>query len=102
MDGQPRGSITRAGVNPEDMQKRIETAIPGASARVEGADRHFSAVVVAPAFEGRTRVEQHQMIYALFRDEMASQEIHALSLKTCTPAEWEREKATGPGPVPHI
>ena len=35
------------------MQKRIETAIPGASARVEGADRHFSAVVVAPAFEGK-------------------------------------------------
>jgi len=92
MDGQPRGSITRAGVNPEDMQKRIETAIPGASARVEGADRHFSAVVVAPAFEGRSRVEQHQMIYALFREEMASEEVHALALRTCTPAEWEKER----------
>ena len=89
-------------MGPDDLKKRIEQGIPGASARVEGADAHFGALVVAGAFEGKTRIEQHQMIYALFRDEMASQEIHALSLKTCTPAEWEREKATGPGPVPHI
>jgi len=79
-------------LQPEDLQKRIEKAIPGASARVEGADRHFSAVVVAPAFEGKTRVEQHQMIYALFREEMASEEVHALALKTCTPAELEKER----------
>ena len=78
-------------MEPEDLKTRIEQAIPGASARVEGADRHFSAVVVAAAFEGRTRVEQHQMIYALFREEMASEEVHALALRTCTPAEWEKE-----------
>jgi acid stress-induced BolA-like protein IbaG/YrbA len=52
---------------------------------------------VAPAFEGRTRVEQHQMIYALFREEMASEEVHALALKTCTPAEWEKERHNVPG-----
>ena len=84
------------------MQERIEEALPGAMARVEGAEAHFSAVVVAKAFEGKTRIEQHQMIYALFREEMASQEIHALSLKTCTPAEWEREKAGNPGTVSHV
>jgi len=89
-------------VGPDDLKKRIEQGIPGASARVDGADAHFGALVVAGAFEGKTRIEQHQMIYALFRDEMASQEIHALSLKTCTPAEWEREKASGPGPVSHV
>ena len=80
------------------MQERIEEALPGAMARVEGAEAHFSAVVVAKSFEGKTRIEQHQMIYALFRDEMASQAIHALSLKTCTPAEWESEKARHPEP----
>ena len=77
----------------DDMKTRIERAMPGATARVEGADRHFSALVVAPGFEGRSRVEQHQMIYALFRDEMASEEVHALALKTYTPAEWEKERA---------
>ena len=75
------------------MKTRIERAMPGATAQVEGADRHFSALVVAPAFEGRSRVEQHQMIYALFRDEMASEQVHALALKTYTPAEWEKERA---------
>ena len=39
------------------------------------------------AFEGETRIEQHQMIYALFREEMANQTIHALSLRTCMPGE---------------
>jgi acid stress-induced BolA-like protein IbaG/YrbA len=84
-------------VGPDDLKKRIEQGIPGASANVEGTDAHFGALVIASAFEGKTRIEQHQMIYALFRDEMASQEIHALSLKTCTPAEWEKEKAGQPG-----
>ncbi len=86
-------------MGPDDLKKRIEQGIPGASARVEGADAHFGALVVAQAFEGKSRIEQHQMIYALFRNEMASQAIHALSLKTCTPAEWEREKTTAPGPI---
>jgi len=89
-------------VDPDDLKKRIEQGIPGAVARVEGADAHFGALVVAQAFEGKTRIEQHRMIYALFSDEMASQAIHALSLKTCTPAEWETEKASGPGTIPHV
>ena len=89
-------------MGPDDLKKGIEQGIPGASARVEGADAHFGALVIAQAFEGKSRVEQHQMIYALFRDETTSQEIHALSLKTCTPVEWESEKATGPGSVSHV
>lgn len=78
-------------MGPDDLKKRIEQGIPGASARVEGADAHFGALVIAQAFEGKTRVEQHQMIYALFREEMANQTIHALALRTCTPGAWERE-----------
>ena len=79
-------------MGPDELKRRIEDGIPGSRATVEGADAHFGAVVIAAAFEGKSRIEQHRMIYALFRDEMASQEIHALSLKTCTPAEWETEK----------
>ena len=61
---------------------------------VRDSNRQFEKnyVKVAPAFEGRTRVEQHQMIYGLFREEMASEEVHALALRTCTPAEWEKER----------
>ena len=73
------------------MQERIEEALPGALVKVEGAEAHFSAVVIARAFEGKTRIEQHQMIYALFRKEMGGGEVHALQLRTVTPAEWEKE-----------
>lgn len=80
-------------MEPSEIERRIEAAIPGARARVEGGEAHFSAVIVAEAFRGKSRVEQHQMIYALFRDEMASQAIHALALTTRTPEEWKREDA---------
>ncbi len=76
---------------PAEIKLKIERGIPGAEARVEGAEAHYSAVVIASAFEGKSRVEQHQMIYGLFREEMANQTIHALALKTATPSEWERE-----------
>ncbi len=74
------------------MERRIEREIPGSEAQVEGADAHYSAVVISQAFEGKTRVEQHQMIYALFREEMASQTIHALALRTVTPSERKRSQ----------
>lgn len=68
----------------DEIARRIEAKIPGARAEVSGEDAHFSAQVTAPGFAGLTRIEQHQMIYALFKDEMASQAIHALALKTKT------------------
>lgn len=78
----------------KEIERRIEESIPGAKARVEGDEAHFSALVVSGAFEGKTRVEQHRMIYALFQKEMANQAIHALALRTATPAEWERESGS--------
>lgn len=80
-------------MEPKAIERRIEKALPGARVRVQGADQHYSAVIVSAAFEGKSRVEQHRMIYDLFRVEMADQSIHALSLTTRTPAEWERENA---------
>lgn len=71
----------------EEIQKKIEQAIPGARARVSGADAHYEALVVAEAFEGKSLIERHQMVYAAVRIEMASEAIHALALKTATPGE---------------
>jgi acid stress-induced BolA-like protein IbaG/YrbA len=78
-------NILPANVTPGDIARRIEAALPGALVEVEGSEAHFSARVVSALFEGKTRVEQHRMIYDLFRDEMASQAIHALALRTLTP-----------------
>ncbi len=71
----------------DEIRARIETSIPGTEALVSGEDAHYSAVVVSTSFEGKSRIDRHQMIYALFKDEMAREEIHALSLKTTTPTE---------------
>jgi len=57
---------------------------------VSGEEAHFSAVIVSETFAGKTRVEQHQMIYALFREEMSQQTIHALALRTLTPEQGQR------------
>ena len=78
-------------MEPSEIARRIEQGLPGAVADVKGADNHYSARVVSDRFEGKSRIEQHRMIYDLFREEMASQEIHALALKTLTPAQARNE-----------
>lgn len=54
---------------------------------VEGDGRHFFATIVSEAFEGLPRVRRHQQVYTALGDRMREQ-IHALSMKTLTPAEW--------------
>jgi stress-induced morphogen len=70
----------------EEIKQRIESAIPGARAEVEdytGGGDHFRATVTAAAFAGRSRVEQHRLVYEIFGSEIGGP-IHALSLKTQT------------------
>ena len=68
-----------------EVKQRIEDAIPGASAEVESPDDvHFSARVRAAAFAGKSRIEQHRMVYDVFGGELGGA-IHALSLKTEVP-----------------
>jgi stress-induced morphogen len=69
---------------PEEIKQRIEAAIPGARVNVEdftGGGDHFRATVVAEAFAGRSRIEQHRLVYDVFGGEIGGP-IHALSLKT--------------------
>ena len=66
----------------DELKQRIETAIPGATASVKSPDDvHFSAHVAAPAFAGKSLVQQHRMVYDIFTGELGDA-IHALSLKT--------------------
>jgi stress-induced morphogen len=68
-----------------EVKARIEATIPGATADVESPDNvHFNARVVADAFTGLSRIEQHRLVYAAFEGELGG-EIHALQLKTETP-----------------
>lgn len=59
---------------------------------VDGDGRHFFATIVSEAFAGRSRIARHQQVYAALGDKMREQ-IHALSMKTLTPAEWAAQHA---------
>jgi BolA protein len=64
-----------------------ESALHVGHAGAASGGGHFRALVVAQAFEGRSPVERQRLVYAALAHEMRS-EIHALSLRTLTPAEW--------------
>lgn len=55
---------------------------------LEGDGRHWYAVIVSPAFEGKRAIARHQLVYATLGARMERDEVHALSMKTFTPAEW--------------
>ena len=57
--------------------------------QVTGDGHHFEAVIVSAQFRGKTRVQQHQLVYRALGERMR-EEIHALSMRTLTPEEWRR------------
>lgn len=78
-------------VMPQDIKQWIEDGIEDSRVEIDGDGRHFNAVIVSPVFEGKNAVQQHQLVYAVLGDKMKS-EIHALSMRTLTPAQWELEQ----------
>jgi len=77
----------------DEVQQKIQAALPGAAVRVlSGDDVHFEALVVAPQFEGLRTIKRHQLVYAALGAAVGG-EIHALSIETVTPAEWETRRA---------
>ena len=56
--------------------------------QVDGDGQHFEAVIVSEAFQGKRSIARHQMVYAVLGDRM-KEEIHALSMKTLTPEEYQ-------------
>lgn len=74
-------------VTPEDIQGYIAQGLACDHLEVQGDGHHFEAVIVSAAFEGKRLIARHQMVYAALGDRMKA-EIHALSMKTLTPAEW--------------
>ncbi len=77
-------------MTPAQIERQIESALPGATVRVEsGDDVHFTALVIASQFAGLRTLQRHQLVYGALGAAMG-REIHALSLETPTPDEWAR------------
>lgn len=78
-------------VTPESIQLDIAQGMATEYLSVDGDGRHFEAVVVSDAFAGRSRIQRHQLVYQTLGERMRD-EIHALSIKTYTPQEWENKR----------
>ena len=76
----------------EEVRSYIAAGLPCDHLAVEGDGEHFYATIVSAQFEGLGRVHRHQRVYAALGDRMRAQ-IHALSMKTLTPAEWAQQAA---------
>ena len=77
----------------EEIQTLIEAHIPCESCQVDGDGRHWYATVVSAAFEGVRTIARHQKVYAAMGQRMKTDEVHALSIKAHTPAEWAKNLA---------
>ncbi len=78
-------------ISSDTLATLIQTHLPGAEVQIQdltGTGDHYQAVVVSEAFSGKSLVQQHQLVYQAVNTVMATEELHALALKTFTPQKW--------------
>lgn len=75
-------------VKPEDIHAWIADVITCEQLQVAGDGQHFQALIVSAAFAGLSKVRRHQLVYQALGSRMHG-EIHALSMRTMTPDEWD-------------
>jgi acid stress-induced BolA-like protein IbaG/YrbA len=76
----------------QELAALIAAGLDCSHIEVSGDGRHWNAVIVSAAFEGQSRIRRHQQVYATLGQRMHTDEVHALSMKTLTPAEWAAER----------
>lgn len=76
-------------IAPEKIKQCIESGLECEHVEIAGDGQHFEAVIVSPAFRGKSKIQQHQLVYTALGDRMRG-EIHALSMRTLTPEEWDK------------
>ena len=77
-------------VTPDSVRQGISSGLDCEHLEVLGDGQHFNALIVSAAFDGKSRVQRHQLVYAALGERMR-EEIHALSMRTLTPSEWQAE-----------
>ncbi len=78
-------------VSPVQVEAMIKNELPDAQVQVQdltGGGDHYQLIVVSSQFEGKSLVQQHQMVYGALRQAMNTEAIHALTFKTYTPQAW--------------
>lgn len=75
-----------------EVENLIKTGLPDCDVSVKGDGSHFEAIVIGDVFADLSMVKKQQLVYATVVDRITSGELHALSIKTYTPKEWETAK----------
>ncbi len=76
----------------DELQALISANIDCEHIELSGDGRHWYATIVSRIFEGQRLIQRHQRVYATLGGRMQTDEVHALSMKTFTPAEWATQK----------
>jgi acid stress-induced BolA-like protein IbaG/YrbA len=80
-------------MNADQIKQIIADGLACDYLTLEGDGRHWYATVVSSEFEGKRAIARHQRVYATLGNKMKTDEVHALSMKTFTPAEWAAQPA---------
>ena len=75
----------------QELQDIIAAGLPCQHLSVQGDGRHWYATLVSAEFEGKRLIQRHQRVYATLGEKIKTDEVHALSMKTYTPAEWQAQ-----------
>ena len=79
-------------MHPTEIESILRAALALDELYVQGENGHFQVIAVSPLFAGMSRVKKQQTIYAPLTEHIASNAIHALSIKAFTPEEWQRDR----------
>jgi acid stress-induced BolA-like protein IbaG/YrbA len=75
-------------MQPEQVERILAEGLPCEVLQVKGDGQHFEAIIVSAEFAGKSRIQRQQRVNAVLRAYFDSGELHALSMKTHTPEEW--------------
>ena len=75
----------------DQLKAIIESGLACDHCTLEGDGRHWYATLVSQAFEGKRAIQRHKLVYATLGAKIHTDEVHALSMKTLTPAEWKSQ-----------
>ena len=80
-------------MSPQELKSKLETLAPSTRAEVvdlTGTQDHYQATIISPIFQGKMMIDQHRLVMNLMQKDIDSGEVHALTLKTYTPEQYEK------------
>lgn len=80
-------------ISPEEIKETLSKAIPVTLVETQdltGGGDHWQLIIVSPAFEGKGLIDQHRLVNEALKEPLGDQRIHALALKTYSPAQWDK------------